>query len=335
MDERTDAARATRGDVARLAGVSTAVVSYVVNGGPRPVADDTRARVLAAVRALDYRPNASARALKRGSTQLLGLVVSEIVNPYFSEFIDAIDAAAFEHSHSIILTSTHERAERERLLVPALIERGIDGLIFLTRLHDHGLYSIAEATIPRVFLDHSYPTLPHHTISPDALDGAHRATNHLIEHGHTRLGIILGVHESPQIDLRRVGWERALAAAGIADPGPTITTWDRRGGYDGARLLLDSAEPPTAILAGSDLIAVGALQAIRDHGLRVPDDIAIVSYDGTSESEYSSPPLTAVRQPFEAMAAAAVERVIFRQSTPDHLVFPMEFVVRRSCGCAP
>ncbi|QTX05177.1 LacI family DNA-binding transcriptional regulator [Agromyces archimandritae] len=333
----TEAARsATRSDVARLAGVSTAVVSYVVNDGPRPVAAETRRRVLDAIRALGYRPNASARALKRGSTRLLGLVVSEIVNPFHSECIDALDLAASRHGYSLLLASTRNDDERDGLLRSTLIERGVEGMIFLSVFPDERRGAgepEPDAHVPRLILDRAAPVQGFATVGADTAGGAERATEHLIAHGHRRIAFIEGPLRPIIGDDRRVGWERALRAAGLLEGPRVVAEWSRQGGARAARTLLASDDPPTAIFAGSDLMAIGALQALHEAGRRVPEDVAVVAFDGTAESEFSVPPLTAVRQPFAAMADATVEAFATPGAVPGHTTFDMQLVVRRSCGC--
>lgn len=327
---------ATRADVARLAGVSTAVVSYVINDGPRPVADATRERVLRAIVSLDYRPNASARALKRGSTRMLGLVLSEIINPFHSECIDALDAAASQRGFSMLLASTHGDQERERLMRANLVERGVDGLIFLSVFPDRpggAAGRAVDAGLPRLIFDRAHPVQGFSTVGADAVEGGRLATTHLLGHGHRRIAYLGGPLNPVVGPGRAAGWEQSLAAAGIARPAPVLTEWSRAGGAAGVRILMDSPEPPTAIFAGSDLMAVGALQALHDLGRRVPEDVAVVSFDGTAESEFSWPALTAVRAPYRAMADAAIASFVDVPGVPRAEVFGMELITRVSCGC--
>lgn len=328
---------ATRTDVARLAGVSTAVVSYVINDGPRPVAAATRERVLDAIRILGYRPNPSARALKRGSTRLLGLMLSEIINPFHAECINALDTAASDAGYSMLLASTHNDEERALTLRESLMERGVEGMMFLSVFpdddsHRHG--AEPDDRIPRLILDRAGPVQGYSTIGADAAAGAQMAVEHLLSHGHRSITYIEGPLHALVGDRRRSGWEQALRAAGLTPPTPLVTEWSRQGGVEAVRLLLAAPERPTAIFAGSDLIAVGALQALHEAGLRVPEDVAVVSFDGTAESEYAWPPLTAVRQPFEQMAAAAIAAIADPPTTPRSEVLPMTLITRASCGCA-
>lgn len=323
----------TRADVARLAGVSTAVVSYVVNDGPRPVSAETRQRVLQAIDQLGYRPNANARALKTRSTGLIGVVVPEVLNAYYAEFVEAINAAAQTQGSSLLLGITHDDPDTETNLVPSLVDRGVDSLIFNCHLADERLYRLGMPHISRVLVDRAFPASGLTTVGADFTAGAHVATSHLADHGHQRIGYIGGPVLAPQIDLRRHAWADVLRERGLPALPPAITSWDREGGYQGANDLLDLPEPPTAIFAGSDFIAVGAMHAVRERGLRIPEDIAVASFDGTAESAYSWPALTTVRQPFEEMARTAVEKLTHSLDEPTHTVFPMELIVRASCGC--
>lgn len=323
---------ATRADVARLAGVSTAVVSYVVNDGPRQVAPQTRERVLHAINQLHYRPNASARALKTGSSKMLGVVVPSIVNPFHAEFVDYIDRAASKAGYSLMLAATREDPEREGEVFRSLIDRRVDGLIVLAFLFDTSLYALDYPLIPRVMMERSVGSPGQTTLGPDELAGGQMATEHLLGHGHSRIAMIMG-HQR-RTDRRREGWEGVLSAHGLSSDLFAETAWSRHGGYRGANELLDRDDPPTAFFCASDLIAVGALQAIRERGMRVPEDIAVVCYDGTTESAYAWPPLTVVQQPFLDMAGTAVGLIESGDATREtHETFPVELVIRESCGC--
>ena len=323
----------TRADVARLAGVSTAVVSYVVNGGPRGVAPATREKVLRAIEVLDYRPNSSARALKRGATHLLGVVVPDIENPFYAEFVGAIDAAAHSRDRSVLLALTNKDPDREYEMITNLVDHGVDGLLVLAFLHNKRSYTIADTWVPRVVIHeaavgHAFPI-----VGPDLGQGTEAATRHLIDHGHRRIAYIGGAMPAPRIDFRRIAWESVLNREGIPAHAYALTTWDRRGGSEGARRLLEGEDPPTAILAGSDLIAIGALQTIHEMGRRCPEDVAVISIDGTSESQFSWPALTTARQPFEAVSATALDTLLDPGERPASQILPMELIIRASCGC--
>lgn len=321
----------TRADVARLAGVSTAVVSYVVNDGPRGVSEETRTRVRQAIEQLNYRPNPSARALKTGLTGLIGVVIPEVLNAYFAEFIEAIDTAARSQGRSLLLGITHDDPSREATLIPSLVDRGVDGLIFNCYLTDERLYRFGLPRVPRILVDRAVPATGLSTVGADSAEGARIITTHLADHGHRRIGYIGG--PPPQVELRQQAWGDVLRERGLPHIPPSITSWDRQGGYRGVLDLLDGPEPPSAVFAASDFIAVGAMHAIHERGLRIPEDIAIASFDGTAESAFSWPALTTVRQPFAEMSHAAVTALSLTSEELTHTTFPMELVVRASCGC--
>lgn len=326
--------RATRADVARLAGVSTAVVSYVFNNGPQRVAPDTRKRVLQAIQDLDYRPNPSARALKMGSTGVIGVVVPEILNTYFAEFVDAVDLAASAQGNSILLGVTHEDAAREGEIITTLISKGVDGIVFNCRLTDPDNYLIGDPRIPRILLEHATPTSNLPSVAPDLESGTRLAVQHLITHGYKRIAYIGGPLPAHWTDYRSDTWISVLNEHNLPTSSPVITSWDRDGGYVGAMELLSQSQLPDAVFAASDLIGVGALRAIHESGLRIPEDIAIVSLDGTAESAYSWPPLTTVRQPFEKMAESAITVLQSNSNLekPRDTLCQMTLVVRESCG---
>lgn len=325
----------TRADVARYAGVSSAVVSYVINDGPKPVAERTAARVRAAIDLLGYRPNVSARALRGGSTHVLGLVVSDIGNPFFAEFALQIEAEAGARGYALMMANSHANAETEVRVVADLRSRQVDGLIlasvdaFSARLH-----SLKTAGPKIVIIDCPGPVPGYCTIGSDAAGGSLAVVSHLIEvHQRSSVGLVIG-EGTAGADPRESGWREATRAAGLPDGPVARTAFSREGGYTAAKRLLDTSNPPSAIFASSDLQAIGAMRAIREAGLRVPDDVAVVSFDATKESGFTCPPLTAARQPVRDMAVAAVSSLLTPgPSLPGHHMFDMDLIVRQSCGC--
>ena len=323
----------TRADVARYAGVSTAVVSYVVNGGPRPVAVATAARVSEAIRVLGYRPNASARALRTGSTQMLGLVVPEIGNPLFAELAVAVERAAARRGHAVLLVDSGSDPRRERTLMRSLTARQVDGIIVSTAQRSSLADDLASLGAPVVLLNSFDAFEGIETVGVDAREGARVGVAHLVEHGHARIALIVG---GPEGEVREHGWLDATRAAGLPDGPLAREPFTRAGGYRGAMRLFGGADRPTALFASSDMQAVGALRALGELGLRVPEDVAVVSFDGTDEAEYATPRLTVVRQPVDEMAEEAVARIVAPdpERAPHHASFTPTLVVGRSCGCA-
>jgi LacI family transcriptional regulator len=324
----------TRADVARYAGVSTAVVSYVVNDGPRRVAPETAARVRAAIEILKYRPNVNARALKRGSTEMLGLVLPTITNPFFAEYVRALEVAAAAHGYVMVVATSDANEAQETRIVTDLANRRVDGLLISTVLPPAGFRAIMMPGRPTVLIDCATPFAGYTAVGPDSRDAARRLVDHLITvHGHQSIALIMGLPSGPVPEPREQGWSDAFRSHDLP-PGPIVrTTFSRHGGYEAAMQLLSWPTRPNAIFAASDELSTGALKAIREAGLRCPDDIAIVSYDGTMESEYCSPPLTVARQPIWAMAEAAVSAVLNASPPAGHQSFATEIVIRESCGC--
>ena len=326
----------TRADVARYAEVSTAVVSYVMNGGPRKVAPDTAARVREAIAHLDYRPNVHAQALRRGTTEMIGLVLSDPTNPFFVEFVAAITEAAFGHGRAVVIASARARPDTELTLINDLIRRQVDGLIVASvfRRPILGLGRSHRQT-PMVFIDAPGAIPGYASVGTDGVRGASLAIEHLVRvHDHETVGLVVGGIDSPSADPREQGWQQAVRAAGLRDGPIARVDWSREGGYEGGHRLLRSPNPPSAIFASSDLQAVGLLRAAHERGLRVPEDLAVIAYDGTKESEFCWPPLTVVAQPIQQMARTAVQLVLDGQRPEGYTRFVGELVLRQSCGCS-
>ncbi len=325
----------TRKDVARYAGVSTAVVSYVVNGGPKKVAPATEAKVQDAIRVLGYRPNAAARALKLGSSETLGLVVPDISNPFFSLFSHAVEDAAAALGYALVLSNSDGNLAKERRNIRNLAARQVDGVLLASVLFEPDLEVLETADIPSVLLNQERDAPGFNCIGVDLAAGARIAVEHLIGHGHTNIGLAMGTNVSGATDGREVGWREALQAAGLPEGPIVYSAFTRPGGYLAGQRLLASVNRPTAIFATSDMQAIGLLRAVHEAGLAVPGEIAVASFDGSAESEYSWPPLTTVEQPVAGMAEAAVAALVgaSRGEKPRHRIFDTTLHVRQSCGC--
>jgi LacI family transcriptional regulator len=325
----------TRKDVARYAGVSTAVVSYVVNGGPKKVAPATEAKVQDAIRVLGYRPNAAARALKLGSSETLGLIVPDNSNPFFSLLAHAVEDAAADLGYALVLTNSDGNLAKERRNIRNLAARQVDGVLLASVLFEPDLEDLEKADIPSVLMNHGREAAGFNSIGVDLAAGARTAVEHLLGHGHTRIGLAMGTNVSGEVDGRERGWLEALRDAGVPEGQIIHGEFTRPGGYLAGQRLIASANRPTAIFASSDMQAIGILRAVREAGLTVPGDIAIASFDGSVESEYSWPALTTVEQPVRAMAEAAVAALVGagRGEPAQHRIFPTQLRVRQSCGC--
>ncbi|MFC7587930.1 LacI family DNA-binding transcriptional regulator [Nonomuraea antimicrobica] len=326
--------------MARLAGTSEAVVSYVLNGGPRGVAPATREKILAAIEQLGYRPNAVARSLKTSRTMTFGLVVPDNSNPFFAELARAIEHVGFAHGYTMLLGNAMGDDAREVTYIRTLLDRQVDGLIMVPA---HGprswISELSDTAVPRLVLDRELE-LPGAThVLVDNEGGGYQATSHLIGHGRRRIGCIAGlagIH--PTVD-RVAGWRRALTEAG-QDPAETPlvhVAFGRADGYRAGRRLLAGPRHPDALFVTSDEQAIGVLRAAAELGLRVPDDVAICAFDGIDGSAYTVPALTTMRQPFDELGRSAVEwlvaKIADRELAPRRIVHPTALVARGSCGC--
>jgi LacI family transcriptional regulator len=313
----------TRNDVAEYAGVSTAVVSYVVNDGPRKVAPETRERVLAAIRALGYRPNATARALRMGTTRTFGVITPDGGNPLFAELAKAIDREAAARGYVVLQTSADGDPATEDAKIAELLARQVSGLVLVAPTDEPHL---DDVDVPVIAVNRALPATS--SVRPAYRDGARLGVEHLISHGHRRIGLVIGGAGHPE---RELGWRDALAAADLPDGPIARATFSRDGGYRAAQSLLQ--HEPTAIFASSDLQAIGVLRALHEADVAVPQDVAVAAFDGTPETEYTWPPLTVVRQPVEQLAREAVRRLIEGEDAIEAMTLPTELVLRRSCGC--
>jgi LacI family transcriptional regulator len=324
--------------VARLSGVSVATVSRVMNGSTR-VAEETRQRVLARVRELDYVPNAAARTLVRRRSQLVGVVVNtgdqhpDLKHPFFGDVLVGLKQSLGVHEYDL-LVFTGENGFLRRALhhqVDGLVLMGVDG-------RDRDLRSVLERGIPTVTVDLDVRGRRAGCVTSDNVGGARAATALLADLGHERIATITGLaHTKPAIDRLR-GYREELRARRI----PHRTTYVREGdfyaasGHEQMHRLLRLRRPPTAVFAASDEMAIGALGAIQEAGLAVPGDVAIVGFDDIESASLIRPPLTTVRQDKVALGRVAGDALIALvedgAAAPPALVLPVELVVRQSSG---
>jgi len=326
-------------DVARLAGVSTATVSHVINE-TRYVSAELQERVLHAMEALNYRPNVLAQGLRRGETHTIGLVVPDNANPFFAEVSRVVEDVGFDRGYSVILCNTGDDLERERVYIDVLIAKQVDGIIFIAAgdHHEH-LVELTSANVPLVLADRDVKQSRADVVLVDNEQGGYRATGHLLDLGHQRIGCIAGPSEATPSADRVKGYERALREAGASVYERLVVQGDFRykGGEEAADRLLGLDSPPSAIFACNDLMAIGTLRAIRKAGLRVPEDISVVGYDDIPLASAVSPPLTTVAQPVTELARISTELLLSRieDEAPrdlERIVLDTDLVIRDSSG---
>lgn len=331
----------TRADVARRAGISPAVVSYVLNPGSRPVSAGARTRIEDAIRELGYRPNAIAQALRRSSTMSLGLMVPDLSNPVVASLARVIEDLAYDLGYVLFIGSVGHDHEREKRYLRTYVDRKVDALILIGVHAPELLAEIAAQGVPVIVLDKVSHGLGVSSVIAESRESSAVAVRHLIEqHGHTRIACVTGPSGAGRIvDDRVAGWRAAIAEAGLdADDSLLFHADDvtRSSGNTAAHALLTSAKP-TAFFVTSDVQAVGVVGAIRESNLMVPADVAVVSYDGSELAARAFPGLTSVDPGIDLVAETAMKRLVAKLDKSDlsesHDVTPATLVIRRSCGC--
>jgi DNA-binding LacI/PurR family transcriptional regulator len=329
------------GDVARLARVSTATVSRAINE-TGAVSEDTRRRVLRAVKKLHYYPNAHARTLALGRSDQIGLLVSDIANPFFPELVKAIEREAFQRGFEVILAETDYDHERLAKSVRRFLERDVAGVIIMASEVDLPLVSgLARRRVPLVFLDLEVKGQGTSTVSVDYGRGIDEAVRHLAELGHRELAFV-GGPPSLSSAAKRLQAFRAAAARYIGSAArPRVYEGDFRleSGLQAGREILAAPPRPTAILAANDLMALGVMKACRAQGLAIPRDVSVVGFDDIAFASLADPPLSTVCLPREGLARGATAALLHSLGDGAHAVapgmVPTYFVARGSTGPAP
>jgi len=305
---------ATIRDVAQLAGVSTATVSHVLNN-TRAVSDAAKKHVFAAMEQLNYHPNAVARSLRVSETLTIGLIVPDVEIPFFARVARCIEAAANDVGYNVILCNSGWSLNQELLYLDNLLARRVDGLICisLAMTSDH-VAPLLKRHTPVVWFEQTRSGSRFDAVVINNYKGAYEATAHLIEQGHRRIGCILGLANSQLTVDRLSGYRRALKDGGLPFDETLLCAGDYTPptGLAAAHRLLALPEPPTAIFAYNDMMALGAIQAINERGLRVPDNIAIIGFDGIALTEHTCPPLSTVEQPIPEMSRLAITMLLDR-----------------------
>ncbi|WP_194915502.1 LacI family DNA-binding transcriptional regulator [Catenulispora rubra] len=328
-------------DVAEAAGVSVKTVSNVVNGTVH-VAADTRAKVQAAIDALGYHPNMAARRLRTGRSGVIALAFPELPSPYFAELAVEVIAAARRHGCTVLMDDTAGDPRAELRIASGLGDPMIDGVILSPLGLDQHELAARERQIPLVLLGEADLGLVCDHVHIDNVTAAREAVDHLIAAGRRRIAAIGWQDPSPRATAqqRMAGYRQALAAAGLpAEPAlcPPVRAYFRPDGAAAMRRLLKLPERPDAVFCFNDLMALGALRAIHEAGLRVPQDIALVGFDDVEEAEYAIPSLTTVAPDKTGIAEAAVDALLLRiaegYAEPGRLIQPgHRLVIRESSG---
>ena len=339
----SDSRKYTMRDVARLAGVSTSTVSAVINETV-PVSPKRKQRVLEAMAALDYQPDAIARGLKTGKTNVIGVVVPDITNAFYPEVVRAVENAARQAGYSVLLCDSDENAKHEEAHLATLFSRRVDGVLLACCANSTAYATRTRHRFPMVFVDRIPPAEAEGTVSTDNIQAAYMATRHLIELGHERIALLAGhTGLSPHRD-RLEGFRKAMQEHHIPIRDEYLICGDVQieDGLGATRRVLALRLPPTAIMASNNKLLLGVLEGLEEEEVRIPDRVSIVGFDDYIWNRCFSPGVTSVAQSTEEMGRRSFElllRIINRpenqEVSQEHIRLAAELRVRGSTAPPP
>jgi len=330
-------------DIAKIANVSHTTVSRALNNQSR-IRNETKEKILSIAKELNYRPNFIARSLVMKRTKTLGLVITTIANPFYTELAQGIEATASKFGYNIILCSTQSDLTTEKLYTDMLRSKGVDGIIFTSaHMGDPNILELAEEGFPIMLVNRRtyHPMVKERVdyVGIDNIHGGFLAVEHLIKLGHERIGIIGGSSESSVGFERLEGGKRALATYGLKEIDDYFLEGDflKESGYRGGTKFMKMQEPPTAIFATNDYMALGIYQAIAEQGLKVPEEVAIVGFNDIEFTAMKGIELTTIGQKKYEMGTLSVEtlvdRIEGRKVGPSReIILKPELIIRKTCG---
>ncbi len=324
-------------DIAKKAGVSITTVSRVLNGKAEQyrISKKSQEKIRETAKRLNYVPNQYAANLKSGKSNTIALIIPSLSNPFFADFASEINAEVRNRGYITIIGDSDENTDIENEELLQMESRNIEGLVIvpcsqnfknIKRLHDQGL--------PIVCIDRYFEDLDIPYVSTDNYEGAFMATQHLIDHGHTRIACIQGVQESTPNSLRIQGYKDAMVKAGLKNYMISGNDFSLQNGYKETKLLLQQKQRPTAIFALSNTIAMGCMKAVKEDNLVIPDDISLITFDDHPYLDFLATPLTCIRQPTREICRIAIKYLFFMLSkkeirSPQVLLTP-ELIYRKS-----
>jgi len=331
-------------DVARAAGVSQSTVSRILNPSTSaskvPISDETKERVLAIVEELGYRPNQYARSLKGKKSMMIGMLIADISNPFYHPMVRAVQDVALQHHYSVLIANSDHIREKELLFCDAVLRRPLDGAVIIPyHLSDDELYDLKARTGMAISAIGNHIHHPEIDVSfADDTKASYDAIRWLIEaRGHRRIAMICANHQFPVIKRRYGAYYQAMEDAGLPVPDEYVVEadWSIESGSQAIKNLMELPEPPTAVFAAADTIAIGALEAAEEMNYRIPDDVAIIGFDDIPAASWVRPRLTTVAQnPAEMgylLAKALFERIHGEYNGPARRYeIPLRFIERES-----
>ncbi|MDH2927071.1 HTH-type transcriptional repressor PurR [Lonepinella koalarum] len=328
---------ATIKDVAKMAGVSTTTVSHVINN-TRHVAQETKQAVMDAIQQLCYSPSAVARSLKINTTKSIGMIVTTSESPYFAEIIQAVESHCYRQGYSLFLCNTQNDAEKIKNHLEMLAKKRVDGILIMCAEYLQESLDLFNnfRELPMVVMEWGIQHSNNDIILDNSFNGGYLAAQHLIENGHQKIGIIAGELSKTTAQTRFQGFEKAIFDAGLT----LNPNWIQEGffepedGYECMNKILAQAELPTAVFCCNDVMALGAISAITEKGLRVPDDISIIGYDNIHSSRFYAPPLTTIHQSKARLGERALklllDRIHHKNNEKETIELYPELIVRKS-----
>ncbi|RAP77597.1 LacI family DNA-binding transcriptional regulator [Paenibacillus montanisoli] len=323
---------ATIKDVAKMAGVAVSTVSYALNNSPK-ISEETRRKVVKAAEALSYRPSGAARNLKKRKSETIGLFLNDLGGPFYSQVIEGVQEVVASHDYNLIVCSTYggENSSANRFLR----EKFVDGAIIMgSAIPDSLILQVAAESFPIVVLDRELKADYVHSVLIMNEQGAYDAVKHLIKLGRRKIEFLSGPLAAYDNSKRYEGYKRALKEHNL--PVPAKISMQGRyleaGGYQAVKVMLAGNRLPDAIFAANDEMAIGAIRALREGGVRVPEDIAVVGFDNISLGPFVRPTLTTIGHSKYEMGAIATQLVFNVQKDENSIMLPTQLVIRQSCG---
>lgn len=327
-------------EIAKASGVSTATVSRVLNDSQK-VKEATAKRVLKVVEQLNYRMDHVARRMKVKSSEslVIGLIITDIENPFFSDIVKGVEDMAFRNKHILMICNTNESPEKELFFLNSMFSEKVSGVIIVPTSGNAQYFEMLnQDELPIVMVDRCPKNLNIDTVSINNVDGGYQATRLLIKNGHTRIGIVCGIRGLSNTKERYEGYVKALAEANIPVSKDLITygNYIESGGRMAMNKLLSLENPPTAVFSTNNLMTLGCIKEIYKRKLTIPSDVALIGFDDTSWAEVLIPPLTTIRQPGYEIGVNAAELLFKRfknnRANKMNIVLNPELVIRGSCG---
>ena len=327
-------------DIARESGFSIATVSRVLNNTDYPVKASVREKILETAQTMGYRPNLVARSLRTDQTNTVGILVDDLLSPFTPPVVRGIQDQLKENNFVSLIVNSDWDTEQEQAGILSLLSRPVDGIIFVEYSHLTSSEALTNANKPGVFVHRLFGTSIKNSVVPDDIYGASLAVDHLIQLGHRSIAYIGGPGSWHNSKERLEGYKQTLEKHGISIMEEWIRPgdWEVEGGYQGAQNLLHLSSRPTAIFAANDLMALGAIYAIQDSGLSVPQDIAVVGYDNREFTGIVRPNITTVVMPVYEMGRIAAE-ILLKQIADgtrenDEVKVKGELIIRDTCGAS-